>query len=339
MQKPSTSDLDKLPAVPFWRALIGTCSGTSIFPSLLGQSLWRTLFHLLLLMVFMFVILTIGIYVRYGGMFTDAGAALDQRFGALHLSNAGLHPERVPPIAERHFALTENFWFDYYPDKSAYNEAPGGGETHNMGILWDTRMVWYWVHGETGEVVAFPVIAPPDWDEEKNGMILTFNSLDEMRQRAQSFIIADSPDSSVFTPYRKLAITFPAETLTVSGICEMILAFALPMKVFYDTVSIMVMVLLIAAFFAFSTLVFAIPPIRKVMNFRRFFVQMIYTAFPAVVIGTLWSLAGIEFWIFDGMQVTIFGMLIYSFPATFRVQRFLLPPPTPPRHQVLDDDF
>lgn len=338
----------KIRAVSFWKAVIGTCSGTAIFPVLLFQPLWRTLFHMILITLLSTVAVMIGAYITDKPEITEVGKALEARFGNIHISDKGIIPTKIPTVQERHFAVTDQLWLDYYPEKSEYSYTVEGKDPaamSPMGIQWDPQMILFWIRTGSGYYV-MPIVTPREWDPIKNKYAPEEATLAGVRARTQNLVVkaTQENDSRYFTPVAMMpTLKMDAQSVPFSEIVNQIfnIGYIGGQIGVMHTFSLLFVLGMICFFFAVSSWLFMAEPMRKKLSFFKILNITVYAAFPGVLIGTVWTIFNLSPWGIDGFQITIFALLGYSFAVNLSIQRFLNPPQKNPksRYQDPEDDL
>lgn len=339
-------------STPFFTALIGTCSGTGIFPRLLGQSLWRVIFHLLLLTLLSTAAIVGAEIFRSGPKVSAYGSALDARFGKIILDNErGIVPERLPPADQRSFNIVDGIRFDYFPSSGDYPDPLNDpAQKDFLGIQWDSQMLLLWMKYGEKLYMVLPIVTPAAWEPMRAAGQPFEESLAAVRDRSKKLVFADSVNSSLWADGHKyLYAPFPAvqifretaDSLVISellngwfygGYITMTLAVG-------QTVTTLFFLVFVCSLFTFSTWIFASEPVKKYLSFGKILTVTLYAAFPGVVIATLWEMAGLRFLMLDYSQIMIYTLLIYSFAVQFRIQRFLNPPrPQNSRHRDPGED-
>lgn len=328
-------------SISFLKALIGTCTGVSIFPYLIGQRLWRTLLHVVILLLISGVILAVLQIPEIKNDTLKIGNFMDANYGTIHFSNTGIVPEK--PISESiaHMPLTPILWLDYFacPDSFVVDSLREVRmKNYPMGIQWSPKLILFWQKvGESFSV--YPVVAPLNYPNT----ITTEPSLEKVRQRASQFVSTDSvvyafypvPGVNFCIPLSQLMQPSSNDESVGSFNCSDLLNSALytpalvPVFAIYTALSTLILVLFISALFSLSSFLFSDMESKRILTFARMWTLTLYAAFPSVIVATLWESVGLRVWGLDYAQIILYALLFYSFVAQFKVQRSIVRKPAP----------
>ena len=127
----------------FFTALIETCKGTSVFINLLSQSIVRTLWHLLVLIFFCSLFITLCNYPRISSEVADAFTLMEKTFGDIQTGKNGITPEKV----HEKTSLTINdklLRISYLPLPDKEFLAEIDANDINFGVLWTPTLIASW---------------------------------------------------------------------------------------------------------------------------------------------------------------------------------------------------
>ena len=289
----------------FFRALRGTCGGTAIFTELQTQSLWRTVWHLLLIAVLAAAVMSVGVCSRLAGIGRAAAEQLQAQCGGLKLSARGLDPLDSPE-KPRDFLMPGLFRVNYLP-------APAGGAAPSLpksfpegsvrGVVWMPDRIGVWgrtgnntyllsvVTAQTARIGEVREVGTPDelLSELLRSPALPWDQLGE--------------ETQIFTAPRLLAVW------------KVLLMIGLPVALLFET---LFQVLLYVMMFA---VVFWVMSLRRPNRrpLREVIVLAVYAGFPAMLIGALAVALDLPYLEFNWIYVL--GMTGYLMVVMNRLER------------------
>ncbi len=292
----------------FFFILYSVCSGTVIFPKLARNGYIRALWHLTILTFICSVGFTLGNIPCLKNDIKKACSILNQEFGGIAVEKNGIYP-RIRRDKEHHIEY-QFFQMDYLPQKTDIDKLKLNTKLCNSGIIWTPESVTGWLKISNDQIILYPVVT--------NLSDATFFSI-YPANRLPNYIRQ--------TP--KLACEEPLILrLCMQGNMPVVGAFLLKSTDNFDILipslvrwsSVIVMFKFFTAAILnmlFYGLIFALIYRFTSKNdymsytFKNFFVTAIYASFPAIIIGTLLSLAQTQ-WL-DYSTIFIIAFIIYLF--------------------------
>jgi len=294
----------------FFFILYSVCSGTKIFPDLAKNGYLRAFWHLVLLSIICSIGFMLGNMPNLKNDITKACSILTREFGGIVVGKDGIYP-KILRDKERHIEY-EFFQIDYLPEQADADKLKLNTALYTSGIIWTPMSA-------TG------------WLKINNNQIILYSALTSLS------------DTTFFSIYPATHITnyikqTPKLTgkeqplflkLCLQGNIPIIGAFLLKSIDNFDILIPSLIqwssVIIMLKFFAtvilnmlFYGLIFALiyrftsrNGYAKKYTFKFFFVTAVYASFPAIIIGTLLSLAQTRW--FDYSTIFIIAFVIYLF--------------------------
>ena len=137
----------------FFRALYGSCCGLKIFEQLQEQSLWRALFHLLLMSILSAVVITAGVYPGLRELVNRSTDIITENCGSIVIAPEGITPEKSPETA-RCFMVAGPVSITYLPETAGALPKDFRQECHS-GVIWSGKRIglWIWSGGDTFQLI------------------------------------------------------------------------------------------------------------------------------------------------------------------------------------------
>ena len=98
----------------FFKTVASLCSGVSVFLKLLSVPLWRMLLHTIMMMLICTLIITTVTWMHDKEKINSVAERFFQKTDGIVLTEQTLSIPRDPDLV-RHYVLSENFRFDYFP--------------------------------------------------------------------------------------------------------------------------------------------------------------------------------------------------------------------------------
>lgn len=311
----------------FWKTLFRVCSGRDVFLQLLDCGFGRALLHLLCLFLLLAFCLASGHSCRFSPEMRRMHRMADSLFdeiGSLRFeADKGLRTANRPETKQS-YLLDAGFRLDYCPGSTLTEADMASWEAGSGVVVMDKGMV-FWLADPAGTgsgqywIVPVPLsgdVQMPSGGKSQNGM---------SRGAAYEYL---KKNFELAPGQRMASVMADATRELVTGY----LSAAFGVLVFFFSLFTMVMLTGITVlFFGLMQLVmssFGGPRLSP----RQILVELIYTAFPALVIASLYSF----FMIPQIMpQMVFFAVYLIYYLAVFRKIRLALQPPSPEQ----PDDF
>jgi len=292
----------------FFFILYSVCSGTKIFPELAKNGYLRAFWHLVILTLICSIGFAFGNMPGLKNNITNASSILTQKFGGIVIEKDGIYP-KIQRDKEHHIEY-EFFQMDYFPQQTNINKLKLNTKLYNSGIIWTPTAATGWLKINNDQIILYPVLTSLS--------DTTFFSIYPASRIAD--YIKQAPKLTGKDPLILRAC--------VQGNVPVVGAFLLkPIDNFDILVPSLVRwssVIVMVKFFAtailnmlFYGLIFALIYRFTSKNdhtnytFKFFFVIAIYASFPAIIIGTLLSLAQTQ-WL-EYSTIFIIAFVIYLF--------------------------
>ncbi len=305
--------------VGFWSALRGTCCGTDIFFRLRYNSVWRTLWHLVLITILVTAAIVWGEGSRMGRVLDEIERLVVAEFGPeIRMTPEALTPA-LRPEEGRSLDLPANGRLCYVPDfRKGMRVEPDSIALLDFLVIWSPRFLgcaWQaepgnWQFGQETPVPELPDVAPAAGTVPFfRGVGLTFRNF--TTKELCDFLAAGVEVSAPWPPQE------PPE---------------LPVSTLFDAVAASVAVLISLGRFAgllllalFYTLIFAgvsrlsLGGRKTVLNFAQFWKVGVYAGFPVMLVAGCFPAFDLPF--FSYSTVFMIGLVIYWMIAAARIER------------------
>ncbi|WP_294434593.1 hypothetical protein [Victivallis sp.] len=304
--------------VGFWGALRGTCCGTEIFSRLRYNSVWRTLWHLLLMTLLVSAGIVWGEGTRMGRVIDEVERRITAEFGSeIRMTPEALIPA-VRPEEARSLDLPWNGRISYVPDfKAGMAVDPDSIALLDYLVIWSPRFLgcaWQvepgnWQFGlerptETEQAAPAPGTVPLF-----RGIGLSFRSFST---RELCDFLSTGVEVTALWPRQE-----PPE---------------IPVASLFDAVASSVALLVFLGRFAgllllalLYTLIFAgvsrlsLGGRKVVLNFAQFWKVGVYAGFPVMLVAGCFPALDLPF--FSYSTVFMIGLVIYWMIAAARLER------------------
>ena len=298
----------------FWKTLIQVCSGTEVFIRLLECRLIKAVFHFLALALLLSLILAWGHSCMEKPKIQAVCDRLFKETGPLvFLSEQGVRTTRNPE-KKQSYLLDDMLRFDYYPGQTLTEQSMKDWDTPFGLVLMDNGMVfWAENYAESGKgkylaapflLVQNPMKAETVRTGLSAGMLYDFlkNDFEHKAGQRIHFMLPEL-DGKLVCEY------------LVSCLGIMIFFGALFMILAYSVFSILF-------FSGMQLLLFAGTPHRP--PYSRVLVLLIYSAFPALVISSLYSFFMIRQ--ISASSVFFAVYFVYYLIVFRKIRQYLNPP-------------
>lgn len=305
--------------VGFWGALRGTCCGTDIFFRLRYNSVWRTLWHLVLITILVTAAIVWGEGSRLGERIDEIERLVTAEFGSeIRMTPEALTPALRPEVA-RSIDLPGNGRLCYLPDfRKGMKIEPDTVALLDFLVIWSPRFLGCAWQTEPG-----------NWQ---------FGQEAPVPEQAEAV-----PAAGTVPFFRGVGLTF--RNFTTKELCDFLAAGVevsapwprqeppeLPVATLFDAVSVSVALLISLGRFAgllllalLYTLIFAgvsrlsLGGRRPVLNFAQFWKVGVYAGFPVMLVAGCFPAFDLPF--FSYSTVFMIGLVIYWMIAAARIER------------------
>jgi len=314
----------------FIKTLLSICGGTALFPKLLEGSMFRALWHLLLLAfcVAVFTLSMRAIPVRNSVQSLQESFSLS--FGSLRVSDEAILPEKKQD--EPGSACTPGFIrIDYFPSPEAIDTKEILNDTElPRGIVWTPSLALLWTRA----------LVPESWfgPMEEKYVLMPFAYRDkilsswpgsnpvspsELQEKLKALGTAaeNIKGDSFFRIYPGLPMLEPL----LLHLWDMLLVFMLSsefLMAFFGVFSFSVFYASFTALICYNSWRELNP--NKKLSLGGVFAVGLYTGFPAVIIASCFPALDLPF--LDYRWAFTLCFLAYFFPVFNRIQKSLQPP-------------
>jgi len=300
----------------FFNIVFGVCKGTEIFLQLFRLSIWKALWHLLLLAVLCTVFVTT---IKSFPLFKDINNACEtitEQFGAIKITGKGIFPS-IAPEKGRVVQLTDVANIIYIPELKGATLPDFDRDNNSRGIFWTPTLITGWYKTEVSDYLLYPLI----YNHRKTGIstkpFQKDNILPYLNDNSSDKNPLKIPDSSENIEDYKFLIKGCAAFITFG--------------VFL--IQILFQPLILTSIFA---LIFNMVGNRnlKILQLKDVFVTAIYAGFPAIIIASFFPAFDLPM---DFSTVYIFCFAVYFIYIMSRLERDLSG--EKPEGATDDDDF
>ena len=304
----------------FIKILISVCSGTKIFPEIVKNSIFRVLFHLILISILCAVGFVIIRTPELKRNISEVSGFLQREFGSAIVKTHGIYPENTPD-KERNLSYS-NVQINYYPklpDEKDFNIA---GNLENLGFIWLPTGITGWMKLDSTRYVVYQGITSansPQWFNvtNKDGIYsyLKNNKVDSF-DNLYTCLCAPLPGD---IPLFMLLAPLKGGINTFYGFDSDVYFYSAIMA----GVKIIIMIIFNALFYSLLFGVFFSISGRRApkreYTFKTAFNTAIYAGFPAIIIGTIFTIAKMQ--LLEYQTVYLIAMFIYLIVITQKNKR------------------
>lgn len=308
----------------FWKTLFRVCSGRDVFLQLLDCRFGRALLHLVFLIFLLAICLAWGHSCRFSPQLRRMTGSLFDETGSIRfVPDQGIRTGKRPEMKQS-YLLDHDIRFDYYPG-SSLTEADTA-QWKGAGIVVMDKGMAIWLEDPAGKdsglywIMPVPidrgsaVMLPPDAAQKGLPRHAVYEYLKKNfelapGQRVQ-FVLAEAT--------REMVTEYLGTAYVAFVFCAALFAMV-------TTVGVTVL------FFGFMQLVMSAFG-GPALSLRQIAVELIYLAFPALLIASVYS-----FFMIPQIlpQMVFFAVYLLYYLAVFRKIRLTLDPPSP----ETPDDF
>ncbi|NOY74907.1 MAG: hypothetical protein GXP32_03845 [Kiritimatiellaeota bacterium] len=302
----------------FLKTFISVCSGTEIFPTIASFPLIKAIGHLILLSL---VCASANIAMRYHPFnveFEKVCGELQNKFGDLSYTAAGVVPERSPEKPES--IVFDDLRVDYFPALKDLAEFKPGDDCGG-GIVWTPRSIILWDKTDDKAVPLIPLIVPTFVDKTSLKEAFDFywtrmSAQSDSKSTLQTFaklyeIPSSQPILNDSTSFRNFQSNILSVPLRVPTLYILYLASEMLVNI------LLISPMYILVFTMFSSLLGKSDMLG--LSFRKLFVIGLYTGVPGTVIAALYTILQLPY--LDFQSVFLIAYLVYSFPVFNRLRR------------------
>jgi hypothetical protein len=304
----------------FFKILVSVCSGTKIFPEIVKNSIFRVLFHLILISILCAAVFVVIRTPELKRNISEVTSFLQKEFGNVVVKKDGVYPENNPK-KERSLSYS-SVQISYYPTLPEEKNFQIDDKLDNLGFIWLPSGITGWIRLDASRYVVYQGITSkdsPQWFSvtNKEGIYpyLKSNQIDNY-DSIYTCLCAPLPGD---IPLFMLLAPLPPGINTFLGFVADVYWYSAIMA----AVKIMIMIIFNALFYSLLfALFFSISGRRspkREYTFKTAFNTAIYAGFPAIIIGILFTIAKMA-WL-EYQTVYLIAMFIYLIVITQKNKR------------------
>ncbi len=284
----------------FFRILIETCRGTTIFFYLLRQPLLKAFFHFFLLCLICALSVALFGSLSLNKMVDSGLESIRESCGTVQLSKNGLIPKKEPEKSRLIFSGSR-LELMYIADPITETPTFDLGVS-NAGVLWSPYFVAVWGRANEGEYILFPVVTTQK--EIPRMSVLTKAKVnDYLRDNS----IAGTLNISSFS-----LDTIANEVKIIATLSLLVVSFTQFFLIF------LFFILTTATTRAFL----GARQVRKLIPFRDYLALTLYVAFPGLLITSLFTI--LEISLISTPLIALISFMGYFLYVAYRIERWIL---------------
>jgi hypothetical protein len=299
----------------FFKILASVCSGTKIFPEIVKNSIFRVLFHLILISILCAAGFVVVRTPELKSNISEVTGFLQKEFGNIEVRKDGIYPEKKPKN-ERSLSYSA-VQISYYPTLPEEKNFKIEDKLDNLGFIWLPTGITGWIRLDASRYVVYQGITSkdsPQWFNVtgKEG-IYSYLKENEVKSFDSLYTCLCAPLPGDIPLFMLLAPLSPGVN-TFLGFAADVYWYSAIMA----AIKIIIMIIFNALFYSLLfALFFSISGKRapkREYTFKTAFNTAIYAGFPAVIIGVLFTIAKMPW--FEYQTVYLIAMFIYLIVIT-----------------------
>ena len=304
----------------FIKILFSVCSGTKIFPEIVKNSIFRSLFHLILISILCAAGFVIIRTPELKKSISEVTGFLNNEFGSVIVKKDGVYPEKNPK-KERNLKYSY-VQVNYYPVLPKEKDFQIDDKLDNMGFIWLPTGVTGWIKLDSTRFVVYQGIASktsPQWFSvtDKKG-IYSYIKGNNIREFDSVYTCLCAPLPGDIPLFMLLA-PLNSGPNTFDGFAGDVYWYSAIMA----AVKIIIMIIFNALFYSLLFALFFSISGRKApereYTFKTAFNTAVYAGFPAIIIGILFTIAKMQF--LEYQTIYLIAMFIYLIVITQKNKR------------------
>lgn len=300
----------------FFNIVFGVCKGTEIFLQLFRLSVWKALWHLLILAVLCTAFVTT---VKSFPLFKDienACVTITEQFGAIKVTGKGIFPS-IEPEKARIVQLTDVANIIYIPDLKNATLPDFDKDNISRGMFWTPTLITGWYKTDVSDYLLFPLI----YNHRKTGI----TTKPFQKENILPYLADNSSEGN--------PLKIPDTVANIKDYSVFIKCYAAFFSFCFYLIQVLLQPLILTSIFA---LIFNLVGSRnlKILQFKDIFVTAIYAGFPAIIIASFFPAFDLPM---DFSTVYIFCFAVYFIYIMSRLERDLSG--EKPEEPTGDDDF
>lgn len=298
----------------FLKILISVCSGTKIFKKIVNFSFLKAFWHLFLLAVICSFIFLLSQSFDMKRNINSTAAFFHKEFGNVILKQTGLYPQKKPNIPR---SLNYNsIQVNYFPTLPKDNDLKIDSNLNNSGFVWLPNSIVGWLKLNNSKFFVYQALTSVDshnlfgvFPEDKISSYLHNSTISDFQDLRFTFFVP------MKTPL--FGLTSLKQTnnfLNIKDITFYWSAFGLFMHFLFMIIfNALLYSLLFAAIYSFVGRASLYN-----LKFKSFLTIALYAGFPAIITGTLFSIADIQ-WL-QYQTIYLIALVIYLIIVTRKLR-------------------
>ena len=296
----------------FISLLISVCTGTKAFGEIATFSVFKSLWHLLLMSVIVSAVLVGVLTPTFKTNIKSVCNVLQREFGGIVVKENGIYPKKNPD--KLHDLNYDYVDIKYYPNLPVEKDFKIKDKLNRIGFIWAPKGIAGWLKMDPDKFLVYQGLgtptAPQWFSIVSKNEIYEYLKNTELRTFKNSFVClgapleGDIPLFMVFAPLHKGEISF-------NDFAEDIYMYSAVMA----GIKFLMMVIFNALFYSLIfALFFSLSGRRSPGNnytFKGAFNTAVYAGLPAIVIGALFSAAKFP-WL-DYQSIYLLATFVYLF--------------------------
>ncbi len=306
----------------FFRTVFQVCTGTAVFLQLMNRSVWRALFHFVLLLVLLSACLSAVNTWLIGREIRRVCNVLFEQVGGVTISrDTGIRLLKNPEKAQS-YILNPRMRFDYFPGASFQPSAVRQWDS-DYGIVLLDRAIVTWFRNVSGtaheQYMVMSSVLDGRLAQEIPWMKLVTSREELGAYLADRFSLKKGEKMEDLALWPDgFSVDNPA---VVAGQMISGVAFVIFILAFFGMLLLCFFAVL---FFALAQYFWSVNGAERKMGFRTILILTLYAAFPPLIIAALFSGMALPFLSFQ--TVFFIAFFLYHLVVFSRVQKQLNPP-------------
>ncbi|MCF7791406.1 MAG: DUF1189 domain-containing protein [Victivallales bacterium] len=294
----------------FFKILASVCTGTKLFDEISKHSVFRTLWHLILIALLLSAVFVLVRTPELSSDISDVNTFLQEEFGSVVVKSDGVYPEINPEKPRNiNYDFTE---IGYYPSLPNKQNLELNNKLNDRGFVWTPKGITGWIKMTPEKYVVYQGLASnksPQWfnmtDKKglypyiKNNRLKSFNNLYTCLCAPLS---GDIPLFMLLSPIKKGNNYFSDFSSNIYWYSSIMTGLKFVLMIFFNALFYS---LLFALFFSITG---RRDPQRD-FTFKTAFNTAIYAGFPAMIIGIVFTISKMP-WL-DYQTIYLLTMFVY----------------------------
>ena len=300
----------------FFKILFLVCTGTDVFKKIIKFPLLKAFWHLFLLSVFCSFVFVLTKSPEMKKNINSATSYFQKQFGNVVVKSTGLYPEKKPATPR---SLSYDFiQVNYFPKLPPNKDFKIDDRLNRSGFVWMPNCIVGWLKINDSEVFVYQALTSLDshnwfgiFPKDKIPSYIQNSTVNDLKNlRFTFFVPTNIPLFGLLSLQQNNNLLHYSDTIFYWSAFGVLTHF-----VFMILLNVMLYSLIFAAVYSISS-----RSSLYNLKFKSFLVTAIYAGFPAVVIGTVFTIAEIP-WI-QYQTIYLIAFVIYLIAVTHKLRRF-----------------